>query len=151
MNHLRAGPRLWYIVDARDMVVGRLASTIVPILIGKHKPIHAPPQIDCGDNVIIVNAKDVHFTGKKWEQKKYRHHTGYHGGLKEFVAEKKHDLDPTFVLKTAISRMLPKNKMRKVREGRLHVYSGSEHPFSTVKPIPYDPLGFDAVYKNVDY
>jgi large subunit ribosomal protein L13 len=151
ISHFIKGPRLWYLIDAKNMIPGRLASTIVPILMGKHKPIYNPASHDCGDNVIVINAKDVHLTGEKWTQKKYRWHTGHPGGLKEFTAEKYHERDPIAIMKTAISRMLPKNKMRKIRESRLHVYPDDQHPYVSQQPIVYEPLGVDAVYKNIDY
>jgi large subunit ribosomal protein L13 len=134
------------------MIPGRLASMIVPLLIGKHKPIFDPLRGgECGDNVIVINAKHVHLTGEKWKQKKYRWHTGYPGGLKQFTAEKFHERDPCAIMRTAISRMLPKNKQRTMREARLHVFPDENHPYQAQRPIVYEPLGMDAIYKNIDY
>jgi large subunit ribosomal protein L13 len=111
---------MWYLMDARDQVVGRLAATLSLILQGKSKPIYHP-AVDVGDHVVLVNTRHVVFTGKKWKQKIYRHHTGY-PGLKEITAERLHNKDPTMVIQKAVNGMLPKNNLRKKRMRRLHLF-----------------------------
>ncbi|KAL9647409.1 hypothetical protein ABK040_006772 [Willaertia magna] len=148
MNTPITGQKLFYLIDAKNQVVGRLASKIVPILIGKHKPIHSPHLgTECGDHVVIINAKHVSFSGDKWKRKLYRWHTGYPGGLKEFTAEQRHDRFPTYVLETAIKRMLSKNSssLRKLRMSRVHIFPEDTHTFDAQQPIPVDLLGKDAV------
>ena len=154
MNSIITGQKLFYLIDAKNQVVGRLASKIVPILIGKHKPIHAPHLgQECGDHVVIINAKHVALTGDKWKRKMYRWHTGYAGGLKEYTAEQRHERFPTYVLETAIKRMLPKNSsgMRKLRMTRVHIFPEDSHTFEAQQPVPIDLLGSDAVYSQTDY
>eukprot|EP01027_Heterolobosea_sp_BB2_P025314 GEZU01038846.1.p1 GENE.GEZU01038846.1~~GEZU01038846.1.p1 ORF type:complete len:157 (+),score=25.74 GEZU01038846.1:26-496(+) len=156
MNHLnnaaRFGQRVWYIVDAKEKVAGRLAARIVPLLIGKHKPTYNP-SIDSGDHVVVLNSKYVHLTGDKWDRKVYRWHTGYPGGLKEWRAKDIHEKDPTDIIRRAVWRMLPKNSMRKDRLRRLHIYPFEDHPHLAQVPhmVHYDPLGEDAVYSELPY
>uniref|UniRef100_A0A7S1CFC1 50S ribosomal protein L13 n=1 Tax=Bicosoecida sp. CB-2014 TaxID=1486930 RepID=A0A7S1CFC1_9STRA len=117
--------RVWHLVDARDQVVGRLASQIGRLLTGKHKPTYVP-HIDCGDHVVVVNASQVAFTGKKRKEKLYRWHTGYPGGLKTLTARQVFERAPDRVLKAAVSGMLPKNTLRPHRLRRLRIYGGEE-------------------------
>jgi large subunit ribosomal protein L13 len=149
MQAARAGLKNWYLIDAKNMIVGRLAANITPLLIGKHKPTYSPGQFDVGDHVVIINAKHVHFTGDKWKRKGYRWHTGFPGGLKTYTAEQRHERYPTYVLQRAIDRMLPKNKLRKVRMSRLHVFPEGDHPFDSQQPVLIDPLGKDAIYSEI--
>lgn len=144
------GTRVWHLIDARaqvrrgklpwkpsnpsfssqhltaSQVVGRLASQIATLLTGKHKPTYVP-RLDGGDHVVVVNATEVVFTGRKWDQKLYRHHTGWPGGLKEMSARRMREKFPERILEYAVKGMLPKNTLRKQRMNRLHVYPGPEH------------------------
>ena len=114
--------------DADGQVVGRFASQIAKILQGKDKPQYRP-NVDDGDAVVVVNASKLAFTGRKMEQKTYRWHTGYPGGLKERTAAEQMRRDPTEVLRRAVSGMLPKNNLRRSMMRKLRVYSGAEHDF----------------------
>jgi large subunit ribosomal protein L13 len=125
--------RKWYVVDAADMTVGRLASRIAPILMGKNKPTYTP-FLDMGDHIIVINAEKVNFTGQKWEEKLYRRHSGYPGGLKEITAGQMLAKHPERILEFAVRRMLPKTKMGRQMFKKLKVYSGSEHPHQAQKP-----------------
>lgn len=116
------GPQMWHLVDARGQVVGRLATQIAKLLTGKHKPTYVP-HIDSGDRVVVVNARDIVFTGKKRTQKLYRWHTGYPGGLKQLTARQVFERAPERVLTAAVSGMLPKNRLRKHRLRRLRVFT----------------------------
>src|SRR5262245_4561695 len=111
----------WYVIDATDMVVGRLAAQIAPILMGKHRPTYTP-HIDTGDYVIVTNVDKVIFTGKKWEQKSYQRYSGYPGGQKEEVAWKLFQRRPERILELAIQRMMPKNKMGRHMLDQLKLY-----------------------------
>ncbi|EFC50174.1 predicted protein [Naegleria gruberi] len=149
MNTVVTGQKLFYLIDAKNQIAGRLASKIVPILMGKHKPIYSPHLgQECGDHVVIVNAKHVALTGDKWKRKMYRWHTGYAGGLKEYTAEQRHERFPTYVLETAIKRMLPKSNSttRKLKMSRVHIFPEDVHTYEAQQPIPLDLLGTDAVY-----
>ncbi len=117
---------LWHFVDAKNQVVGRLASQIAPILRGKHKP-NFTPNYDCGDYVVITNASKVTFTGDKWKNKKYRWHTGFPGGLKEIAAEDLVKKSPEEILRNAIIGMLPKNMLRKNAMAKLRIFPGDAH------------------------
>jgi len=119
--------RNWLHIDGKDRVVGRLASRIVGLLQGKHKPVYSP-AVDSGDFVVVTNASKVILTGRKWDQKYYRWHTGYPGGLKEALARKWLGRFPERILQKAVSGMLPKNRLRHVRLDRLKIFSGPEHP-----------------------
>lgn len=116
------------VVDAEGQVVGRLASQIATVLMGKDKPTYAP-NADCGDVVIVVNAAKVHFTGRKWDDKLYRWHTGYPGGLKERSARDTMARDPGAVLRNAVMGMLPKNNLRRNMDRKLRIFAGPEHAF----------------------
>lgn len=123
------------LVDAKGQVVGRLASQIAKVLMGKDKPTFVPWRSD-GDVVVVINSKDVEFTGRKWEQKLYRWHTGYPGGLKERNARDTHSRDPCAVLRNAVRGMLPKNNLRKEMSRKLRIYPGPEHGITGVNIEP---------------
>ncbi len=128
-------PRKWYVVDAEDKVLGRLASEVATILRGKHKPIYTL-HVDTGDYVIVVNAGKVALTGNKWSQKLYRWHTGYPGGLREIPAEKLRQRRPERLVELAIRGMLPKTKLGRAMIRKLKVYASSTHPHAAQKPEP---------------
>ena len=126
--------RKWYVVDATDMVLGRLASQVAMVLRGKIKPTFTP-NVDTGDYVIVVNADKVRLTGKKLEKKYYRYHTGYIGGLKEVQYKKLMAEKPEFVVYKAVKGMLPKNSIGRTMIKKLHVYAGSEHNHQAQQPV----------------
>lgn len=126
--------RSWHLIDAQDVVVGRLASTAARILMGKHKPSYAP-FIDTGDHVVVVNAAKVKLTGRKEEQKIYRRHSGYPGGLSEEQARKVRVRRPERILEEAIQGMLPKSKLGKQMYRKLQVYGGPLHPHQAQQPV----------------
>lgn len=129
--------RTWYLIDARGKVLGRLASEIAKVLRGKHKPFFSP-HVDCGDYVIVVNADKVELTGKKTEQKKYYHHSGYPGGIKEIPFERMLERKPTFIIERAVRGMLPKNKLGRDIYRKLKVYAGPDHPHEAQVPQPLE-------------
>ena len=118
--------RKWYVVDATDMTLGRLASEVAKVLRGKNKPIFTP-HIDCGDNVIVINAEKIKVTGKKMDQKVYYHHSDYVGGLKEATLREKLAKKPEQVIELAVKGMLPKGPLGRQMFTKLHVYAGPEH------------------------
>ena len=124
----------WWVVDASDKVVGRLASEIAVLLMGKHRPTYTP-HVDTGDFVIVLHADKVRFTGTKWANKTYTWYTGY-PGLRSITAEKRHQHDPRRVLSEAVRRMLPKNKLGVKMLSKLKVYAGGEHPHQAQLPEP---------------
>lgn len=124
----------WYVVDATDMVLGRLASQIASILRGKNKPEYTPNVI-CGDHVIVINCEKVKLTGKKLEQKYYRYHTGYVGGLKEIQYKTLMKEKPDFAVMKAVKGMLPKNSLGREMLTNLRVYVGSEHNHQAQCPV----------------
>ena len=126
-------PRNWYVLDAQDVVLGRLATKVAMMLMGKHKPIYTP-FIDTGDHVVIVNAEKVRLTGHKEEDKMYRHHTGYPGGLKERTAKKMRQVRPQRMIELAVQGMLPKSKLGKQMYRKLNVYAGPKHPHQAQQP-----------------
>ena len=126
--------RKWYVVDATDLVLGRLASNVAAVLRGKNKPIFTP-NVDTGDFVIVINADKVRLTGKKLEQKYYRYHTGYIGGLKEIQYKDMMEKKPVLAVELAIKGMLPKNSIGRKMFKKLKVYVGSEHPHAAQQPI----------------
>ncbi|KAH8552537.1 50S ribosomal protein L13 [Umbelopsis sp. PMI_123] len=121
--------RVWHLVDAKQRVLGRMATGIATTLMGKHKPIY-DPAADCGDHVVVINAKELAVTGKKWDQKLYRHHTGHPGGLKEIPMSRMMERYPERVIEKAVSGMLPKNRLREQRLQRLHIFEGPDHPYA---------------------
>jgi large subunit ribosomal protein L13 len=137
----------WVLIDAKGLVVGRLATIVAMRLRGKHKPSYTP-HVDDGDNVIIVNADKVVFTGRKREQKVYYHHTGYPGGIKERTAAKilegKH---PERVLHKAVERMLSRGPLGRQQMKNLRIYSGTEHPHEAQNPTKVDIAALNS--KNV--
>ena len=126
--------RQWYVIDAADMVVGRLASKVATVLRGKHKPTFTP-HVDCGDHVIVINADKVRFTGKKLDQKIYYRHSGYPGGLKETTARRMMERKPEFVVTSAVKGMLPKGPLGRQMLKKLRVYAGAEHEHQAQKPV----------------
>jgi large subunit ribosomal protein L13 len=117
----------WYLVDAKDRVLGRLATQIAMRLRGKHKPVFTP-HADTGDFIVVINANKVTLTGRKWDKKVYYRHTGYIGGLKEISAKKLLEKKPEDILRFAVRGMLPKNSLGRRQLKKLKIYSGSEHP-----------------------
>ncbi|NMB26548.1 MAG: 50S ribosomal protein L13 [Tissierellia bacterium] len=129
--------RKWYIIDAEDKVLGRLATEVATILRGKHKPIYTP-HVDTGDFVIIINADKVKLTGKKLEQKQYRYHTGHPGGLKFISYDRLIKEKPEKAIQLAVKGMLPKNSLGRQMIKKMKVYSGSEHNHEAQKPEVYE-------------
>lgn len=127
----------WYVVDARGKTLGRLASEIARILMGKHKPYYSP-HLDCGDYVVVVNAAQVRVTGRKLREKMYYRHSLYPGGLKEIPLYRMLEKHPARVLELAVRRMLPQNRLGRRMFKKLKVYAGSEHPHQAQKPEPLD-------------
>jgi large subunit ribosomal protein L13 len=128
----------WIMIDAAGLVVGRLATIIAMRLRGKHKPTYTP-HVDCGDNVIVVNAEKVVLTGRKLQQKVYRHHTGFIGGIKERSAKSiMEGRFPERIVEKAVERMLPRGPLGRVQFGNLRVYKGSEHPHAAQNPEKLD-------------
>ncbi len=125
--------RKWYVVDATDLTLGRLASEVAAVLRGKNKPIFTP-HIDTGDNVIVINAEKIKVTGKKLDQKLYRSHSAYTGGFKEITLKQMMEKKPTEVIRHAVKGMLPKNALGKNMLKKLHVYTGAEHKHEAQKP-----------------
>ena len=125
--------RKWYVVDATDMTLGRLASEVAKVLRGKNKPIFTP-HIDCGDNVIVINAEKIKVTGKKMDQKVYYHHSDYVGGLKEATLREKLAKKPEQVIELAVKGMLPKGPLGRQMLTKLQVYAAPEHKHEAQKP-----------------
>ncbi len=125
--------RRWYVVDAKDKVVGRLASKIAMVLMGKHKPQYTP-HVDAGDFVVVINASRVRFTGRKWEQKCYYRHSGYPGGLKVKKAKELLESKPEEILRHAVRGMLPKNNLGRRLLKKLKIYPGESHPHQAQQP-----------------
>ncbi len=123
----------WFVVDADNMIVGRLATQVAMVLRGKHKPSYSP-HVDCGDNVIIINAEKVRFTGKKFEDKEYVRHTGYPGGQRFTTPAKIFQKDPTIVLHKALKGMLPKNKLGSKLQTNVYIYVGTKHNHEAQQP-----------------
>ena len=129
--------RQWYVIDASDIVLGRLASQTAKLLRGKHKPIYAP-HVDTGDFVIIVNAAKVALTGNKAAQKNYFRHSGFPGGMRSTSYTELLATRPKFALEKAIKGMLPHNTLGRQMLSKLKVYDGPEHPHAAQKPVPYE-------------
>ena len=128
--------RQWHVIDARDVVLGRLASQTANLLRGKHKPIFAP-HVDTGDFVIIINAEKVHLSGDKRETKLAYRHSGYPGGLRAVKYGDLLDKDPRKAIEKAVRGMLPKNSLGRQMISKLKVYRGEEHPHAAQKPEPF--------------
>ena len=126
--------RQWHVVDASDQVLGRVASKAAMILMGKHKPTYTR-FMDTGDHVVVINAEKIRLTGRKEEQKVYRRHSGYPGGLTETGAAKVRATKPTRMIEDAIAGMLPKNPLGKQMYRKLKVYAGDKHPHQAQKPV----------------
>jgi large subunit ribosomal protein L13 len=126
-------PKKWYVVDAKDKVLGRLATQIAMRLRGKHKPIFTP-HADTGDFVVVVNAEKVAMTGRKWDEKTYYRHSGYVGGLKRTSARELLAKKPGDLLRFAVKGMLPKNSLGRRQLKKLKIYVGPDHPHQAQKP-----------------
>lgn len=129
--------RVWHVIDATDVVLGRLASQTAILLRGKHKPTFAP-HVDTGDFVIIVNADKVALTGAKLEQKKAYRHSGFPGGLKAVSYTDLMAKDPAKAVEKAVRGMLPKNSLGRQQLSKLKVYAGAEHPHGAQQPVPFE-------------
>jgi large subunit ribosomal protein L13 len=123
----------WFVVDATDKTLGRLATVVASVLKGKHKPIYTP-HVDTGDYVIVINADKIQLTGKKWDQKLYYKHSGYNGGLTSRTARETMDKFPTRMVEKAVQGMLPHTKLGRAQAKKLFVYAGSEHKHSAQQP-----------------
>lgn len=123
----------WVIVDAKDQVLGRLASQIAAVVRGKHKT-NFTPHVDCGDNVIVINADKVRFTGKKMNEKVYTRHTGYPGGQRFTTPRQLLDKHPTRIIEHAVKGMLPRNRLGRRLFTNLYVYAGDQHPHAAQQP-----------------
>ena len=124
----------WYVIDAEGQTLGRLATKVAAVLRGKHKPTYTP-FLDCGDNVIVINADKVKFTGKKLDQKVYYSHSDYVGGLKETTLKEMMEKKPEKVIELAVKGMLPKGPLGRSMIKKLHVYAGPEHAQQAQKPV----------------
>ena len=131
--------REWYVVDAADQVLGRLASRIATVLRGKHKPIYST-HLDTGDYVVVVNAERVRLTGSKAEQKAYFRHSGYMGGERFIPFRRMLERHPDRVIRLAVKGMLPKNTLGRKMIGKLKVYAGPEHPHAPQCPQPFETI-----------
>jgi len=129
--------REWYVVDAAGQTLGRLSTQVARILRGKHKPIYSP-SVDAGDHVIVVNAKKIHVTGRKMDQKIYYRYSGYPGGLKEITLRNLLQRYPTRVIEHAVRGMLPKNRLGRRMFKKLKVYAGPNHPHTAQQPKPLE-------------
>lgn len=129
--------RDWFVVDARDQVLGRLATRVAAVLRGKHKPTFST-HLDVGDYVVVVNARDVRLTGRKAEQKEYFRHSGYMGGERMIPFETMMKRHPERVIERAVKGMLPKNALGRQMAQKLKVYAGAEHPHAAQRPEPLD-------------
>jgi|TARA_B100000959_G_scaffold146771_1_gene154098 large subunit ribosomal protein L13 len=125
--------RNWYVVDASDKVLGRMATEIANRLRGKHKAEYTP-HVDTGDYIVVVNAEKVKVTGNKARDKTYYHHTGYPGGIKSITFEKLQDKAPEKVIEVAVKGMMPKNKLSRAMLSKLKVYAGNDHPHAAQQP-----------------
>ena len=123
----------WVLVDAEGQTLGRMASAVAKILRGKHKPSYTP-HVDCGDNVVIINAEKINLTGNKWNDKTYVRHTGYPGGQKTLTATELFEKDPIRLVEKSVKGMLPKNKLGSAIFRNLKVYAGAEHKQEAQKP-----------------
>jgi large subunit ribosomal protein L13 len=126
--------KLWVLVDAEGQTLGRLASKVAILLRGKHKP-NFTPHVDCGDNVVVVNASKVNLTGKKWEDKTYIRYTGYPGGQRTLTANQLFEKNPSTIIEKSVKGMLPKNKLGATLFRNLHVYNDTNHNQEAQKPV----------------
>jgi len=123
----------WVVVDAQSQILGRFASEVAKMLRGKHKP-NFTPHVDCGDNVIVINAEKIRLTGRKWNEKVYVRHTGYPGGQRIATPKILMEKAPRTLVEKAVKGMLPKSRLGRKMYTNLYVYAGSEHPHSAQKP-----------------
>jgi large subunit ribosomal protein L13 len=137
MAHPASVERKWHLIDAEGQTLGRLATEIARLLRGKNKPQYTP-HIDTGDFVVVVNAERVVVTGKKAEQKVYRRHTGYPGGLREMSYEVMLERKPTEILRRAVKGMMPRTRLGRQQIRKLKIYAGPEHPHEAQAPEPYE-------------
>lgn len=128
--------RKWWVIDARDLVVGRVATEAANLLRGKYKPTFTPNQ-ECGDFVVITNAEKVKFTGNKWNDKKYHWHTGHIGGLKTRTAKQQLERHPELIMMEAVKGMLPKTSLGRKQLTKLKVFIGDEHTHEAQSPVEY--------------
>tara|TARA_R110000787_G_scaffold144231_1_gene257961 strand:+ start:43034 stop:43495 length:462 start_codon:yes stop_codon:yes gene_type:complete len=140
--------RKWHVIDADGVVLGRLAAVIASRLRGKHKPLFTP-HVDCGDNIIVVNAEKVRLTGRKMQDKRYYHHTGHPGGIKETSPEKiLAGKFPERVVQKAVERMISRSPLGRQQLKKLHVYAGTEHPHAAQQPETLDVAGMNPKNKR---
>lgn len=134
----------WWLIDANDLVLGRLAAEVSKILRGKHKPTFTP-HMDCGDNIVIVNAEKVHLTGKKFARKLFYWHTGFPGGIKSTTPQKTTERGhPERVIERAVRRMINRNPLGREQMRNLYIYKGGEHPHAAQQPKPLDIAGMNS-------
>ncbi len=131
----------WVLIDAENEILGRMASSAAVLLRGKHKANYTP-HVDCGDNVIVINAEKIKLTGDKWSAKTYIRHSGYPGGQKSLTAQEQMEKNPISMVEKAIKGMLPKNKLGAALYRNLYVYAGSEHKQEAQKPIKINLKSF---------
>lgn len=140
--------RKWHVIDAEGVILGRLAAVIATRLRGKHKPLYTP-HVDCGDNIIVINAEKVRLTGRKMQDKRYYRHTGHPGGIKETSPEKIFaGAFPERVVQKAVERMIPRSPLGRQQLSKLHVYAGSEHPHEAQQPEALDVAGMNPKNKR---
>lgn len=123
----------WVLIDAQDLVVGRLSSEVAKLIRGKHKT-NFTPHVDCGDNVIVINSDKIKLTGKKWEDKEYVRYSGYPGGLKKMTPRQLMAKSSTKIIESAVRGMLPKSRLGRSLFGNLYIYEGAEHPHEAQQP-----------------
>ena len=128
-------PRKWWIIDAKDQVLGQVAVKAANLLRGKEKAIYTP-HVDTGDFVVVINCERIHVTGKKLTDKIYYRHSGYHGGLRERTLQQMLDARPEEVIRLAVRGMLPRNKLGRVQLRKLKLYAGGQHPHEAQQPAP---------------
>ena len=131
--------RNWLVIDVKDKVLGRAATTIASVLRGKHKPIFTP-HADCGDFVVVINADKVKLTGKKWADKEYKHHTMYPGGMVTFTAQQAVARNPTRLVEDAVRRMLPRTNLGRALMKKLKIYAGETHPHAAQQPTVLEAI-----------
>ena len=124
----------WYVIDCTDQIIGRVSTKVSTMLQGKHKANYAP-NLNNGDSIILINTSKIRWTGNKGEERQYRRHSGYQGGLKEKSLDWMKDKNPNVILQHSISKMLPKNKMRDVYLAQLYCYAGGEHKHEAQQPV----------------
>jgi large subunit ribosomal protein L13 len=129
--------RDWYLVDAKDKTLGRISTQIATLLRGKHKAIFTP-FVDTGDYVVVINAAKVTVSGKKYDKKIYRRHTGYPGGIRERTFKELQEKKPEEIIRHAVKGMLPKGKLGRIMLKKLRIYAGEEHNNKAQKPVPFD-------------